>query len=302
MKVRLPNGLTIHAANRIDARFIYHEIFVQECYLKHGIELLEGARVFDVGANIGMFALFVSRSLRDFELYAFEPIPETFELLRRNAEPLADKVKVFNMGLSDHSGTATFTRFPRASALATCSPSHIPQLRAARNEFIARGVRGRSSNFLGRVLEQPRRVLARALDFYFFSGEQTIQCPLKTLSEIISTHVVESIDLLKIDVENSEWEVLAGLEDADWARVRQVVLEVHDIDGRLRRVLDRLERVGFDAVADQDEWGGEFAVFNVYARRRVVPLLACRNIGEGEVGRTGRRSSMPSQDPQRRIP
>lgn len=294
MQVRLPNGLKIHAANRIDARFIYHEIFVQECYLKHGIALHEGARVFDVGANMGMFSLFVAHALQDFEIYAFEPIPETFELLRRNVEPWADKIKAFNIGLSDHSGTATFTRFPRASALATCSPSHIPQLRAARNGFVAKGVRGRSTNLLGRALELPRRGLARALDLYFFSGEQAIQCPLKTLSEIISTHGVDSIDLLKIDVENSEWEVLAGLENADWARVRQVVLEVHDFEGRLRRVLHRLEEVGFDAVADQDEWGGEFSVFNVYARRRAVPLLACRTTDKQDGIRTGWTHSQTS--------
>jgi hypothetical protein len=90
---------------------------------------------------------------------------------------------------------------------------------------------------------------------------------LETVSNVIEESAIRSIDLLKIDVENSEWEVLAGVDRADWARINQVVLEVHDIDDRLRRVLALLEDHHFDVVADQDDWGAGFGVFNVYARK-----------------------------------
>ena len=267
MRVRLPNGLSIQAPNRIDARFLYHEIFVQNCYLKHGVELKEGAQVFDVGANIGMFDVFLAQTVRDFTLYAFEPIPETFDLLRLNTSRFADKVRLFNVGLSDHDGEATFTRYPRASALATCSPDHIPKLRIARNDFVAKS-RSRQVGDVGRRMrEWPRSVLAKLLDFYFFSGAEMLQCQLQTLSNIITTHHIDSIDLLKIDVENSEWEVLEGIDEADWSRIKQVVLEVHDIDGRLERILERLTHQGFEVVADQEEWSSSFGIFNVYARR-----------------------------------
>ncbi|APW62341.1 FkbM family methyltransferase [Paludisphaera borealis] len=279
MKVRLPNGLSIYAPNRIDARFLYHEIFVQNCYLRRGIELGEGATVFDVGANIGMFDVFLAQVVRDFTLYAFEPIPETFDLLRLNTNRFADKAKLFNMGLSDHAGEATFTRYPRASALATCSPGHIPKLRAARNDFVARRRPQQAGDIGRRVGEWPRSVLAKMLDFYFFSGEETVQCQLQTISHIINLHSVESIDLLKIDVENSEWEVLEGVSEADWGKIKQVVLEVHDIDGRLQRILKRLDQHGFEVVADQEEWSSGFGIFNVYARQRAAPVGSCRTQG-----------------------
>jgi FkbM family methyltransferase len=267
MKMRLPNGLAVHAANRIDARFLYNEIFVQECYLKHGVELREGATIFDVGANIGMFDLFVAQELRDFTLFAFEPIPDTFDLLRQNTSRLADKVRLFNMGLSDHAGEATFTHYPRATALATCSPGHLSQLRAARNDFVAGRDRLHPGDPARSLRSWPRSTLARILDLYFFAGERTVRCRLETVSNVIEESAVRSIDLLKIDVENSEWEVLAGVDRADWARINQVVLEVHDIDDRLRRVLALLEDHDFDVVADQDDWGAGFGVFNVYARK-----------------------------------
>ena len=46
----------------------------------------------------------------------------------------------------------------------------------------------------------------------------------------------EKIDLLKIDVEKGELEVLNGIEDADWPRIHQIVMEVHDLDGRVGMV------------------------------------------------------------------
>ena len=270
MKVRLPNDLSIQAPNRIDARFLYHEIFVQNCYLRHGVELKEGALVFDVGANIGMFDMFLARIVRDFTLYAFEPIPETFELLRQNTSRFADRVKLFNVGLSDHEGETTFIRYPRASALATCSPGHIPDLRSARNDFIARRSHRQVGDVGRRMRDWPRSLLARILDLYFFSGEETVQCKLQTLSHIINKHNVKSIDLLKIDVENSEWEVLEGIDEADWDRIEQVVLEVHDIDGRLERIIKRLDQHGFEVIAEQEDWSTSFGIFNVYARRNAA--------------------------------
>ena len=44
---------------------IYKEVFEDEVYLKHGITLEDGAVVFDVGANIGLFTLFAQPQVSD---------------------------------------------------------------------------------------------------------------------------------------------------------------------------------------------------------------------------------------------
>jgi hypothetical protein len=45
------------------------------------------------------------------------------------------------------------------------------------------------------------------------------------------------VDLLKIDVERAELEVLNGIEQSDWSKIKQVVMEVHDTDKRLEKVV-----------------------------------------------------------------
>ena len=100
----MPNNITVADLNRNETEVIYEEIFVDRNYLRRGIRLREG-RVFDVGANIGLFTLFVHDSCRDAQVYAFEPLPPIFEVLESNIRPYGLKAKVFNLGLSDRSGS-----------------------------------------------------------------------------------------------------------------------------------------------------------------------------------------------------
>ena len=75
------------------------------------------------------------------------------------------------------------------------------------------------------------------------------------------------IDLLKIDVEGAELDVLRGIDTADWPHLRQIVLEVEDLDGTLRRVRDALMSRGFQIEVDQDPYLRGTPYHYVYARR-----------------------------------
>jgi hypothetical protein len=83
-RYKLPNGMVIAHHGSFQTSVIYKEIFEDEMYLKHGISFNEGDCVFDVGANIGLFTLFVAQNCENVKIYAFEPIPPNFELLRTN--------------------------------------------------------------------------------------------------------------------------------------------------------------------------------------------------------------------------
>jgi thioesterase domain-containing protein len=97
-----------------------------------------------------------------------------------------------------------------------------------------------------------------------FESEQ-FECHLRTVSEIISENEIERIDLLKIDVEKSELDVLKGIKDADWGRIKQVVIEVHDRAGQLQRVTRLLSSHGFNFVIAQDELVQDTDLYNIYA-------------------------------------
>src|SRR5207237_553543 len=96
----LPNGMAVVQQNHNETDYQYREIFTQEGYLRHGVALREDMIVFDVGANIGMFTLFVGRRCPRARIYAFEPIAEICQSLRLNAELYGSRVEVFDHGLA----------------------------------------------------------------------------------------------------------------------------------------------------------------------------------------------------------
>src|SRR6185503_20845786 len=71
----LPNGMMIVYRNKNETDFMFKKIFEDESYLRHQIKLDPGACVFDVGANIGLFSLFVGQVCKSARIYAFEPLP-----------------------------------------------------------------------------------------------------------------------------------------------------------------------------------------------------------------------------------
>ena len=45
-----------------------------------------------------------------------------------------------------------------------------------------------------------------------------------------------------------------GVDVADWPRLRQLVIEVHNVGGRVERVQKLLEAYGFAVAVEQDDW------------------------------------------------
>ncbi len=113
----LPNGLLIAGQNKSETDFLYQEIFEAQTYMRHGIRLGEHACVVDVGANIGLFSLFVGLHYPGATIYAFEPIPDVFDTLRLNMALYDLQAHLFACGLSHSSGNETFTYYPHVSLL-----------------------------------------------------------------------------------------------------------------------------------------------------------------------------------------
>ena len=78
----------------------------------------------------------------------------------------------------------------------------------------------------------------------------SMSAPISTsFSAVVRDHALHRIDLLKIDVEGVELDILRSIEAEDWPKVRQVAVEVHDIDGRLEQARELLAGVGFSQLA-----------------------------------------------------
>ena len=64
----------------------------------------------DIGANVGVYTILASGE-KKCKSIAIEPIPRTFNYLKRNVElnQIQDKVKLYNIGLSNKNGALYFT-------------------------------------------------------------------------------------------------------------------------------------------------------------------------------------------------
>lgn len=83
--LRLRNGVVIESAPGALVVPLYKEIWFKDDYRLRHDPLPPGATVIDIGANIGMFALFAATEMRAARVLAFEPFAHSFALLARNA-------------------------------------------------------------------------------------------------------------------------------------------------------------------------------------------------------------------------
>ena len=126
---KLPNKWDVFHLNQHETDFLYKEIFKDDSYSQNGIKLKENSVVFDIGANIGFFSLWAwERCNRKAKIYAFEPVPQTFEVLslnslRVNARDPSLPMKVFNFGISDEEGSVQFEFHPNMSIWSTSDPA-----------------------------------------------------------------------------------------------------------------------------------------------------------------------------------
>ena len=64
--------------------------------------------IFDVGANIGMTALYYATAYPEAHIYCFEPLPENIELLKANTSCYADRITLIPKGLADREMMLSF--------------------------------------------------------------------------------------------------------------------------------------------------------------------------------------------------
>jgi amino acid adenylation domain-containing protein/FkbM family methyltransferase len=253
----LPNGLEVVQQNVGETAFLYREIFEDEGYSKHGVDVRDGDVFVDIGANIGMFSLYASTAARDVTVYSFEPIPPVCALLEMNAYIHGISGRVFPWALGAEGRTARFTYYARNTLMSGAFAD------AAEDREVVRALLRNETAAAADIAHVDLDELAAR------SQAETVQfeCPVRTLTDVIREQRIERIDLLKIDVEKAEWEVLAGLGETDWDKVAQIVVEVHDLDGRLERTRALLESKGFRVTLDQDPMLAGTVLYSLFAVR-----------------------------------
>jgi len=234
----MPDGTVLATPRRADTMMLWREIFDDQVYATAAGRLAAGDTVLDVGANVGLASLYFARRVPGVRVLAFEPAADVFACLSANlAEHVPDSLAL-RQALGDTAGPRELFYYPNAPSQSGFDADTSAAAELTRTYLRNEGLEPGEIDYLCRDLHTAR----------------TETVTVTTVSEVLRAHRLDRIDLLKIDVERAEWEVLAGVRSEDWARIRSVVVEVHDLGDRLARVLDLLSSAGLTVTAHQEPW------------------------------------------------
>jgi amino acid adenylation domain-containing protein/FkbM family methyltransferase len=259
----LPDGLQVAHLNRNETNYIYHEIFVLQAYLRHGISIKDGDCIVDAGSNIGLFTVFASRLANNLSIISFEPNPAAYACLKANAEAWGSGVKCLPYGLSDENRSAEMTFFEGLSLLSGYYADVAVEHGVVKN-YVANQQAEELENDQGVLPDD--EILTSEIDALISERLRTksVSTQLRTLSSVIAEEGIERIDLLKINVEKSELDVLMGISPEDWSKIRQLVIEV-DQKEAIEPILSLLASYGFQTLVEQDPLLRETELCYIYA-------------------------------------
>jgi len=154
--------------------------------------------VFDVGSNIGMFAITTKEQFPNSEIHCFEPMPDLFKVLSLNLKDRAicNQLAIMETGDRIISGT------------------YLPNYTLLSGFFVDKDDKTKLEELAGRDLD------------FEFEG-QKIEAEAMRLDTYITSNKLERVHVLKIDVEKAELTVLKSLGECSKV-VDNIVCEVHE--------------------------------------------------------------------------
>eukprot|EP00775_Hariotina_reticulata_P009242 gene9243-9407_t len=250
------DGLDLYAVSTADATA---EAFAnrdnQVYFGKGAITIQEGDVVLDCGANVGSFARMAAPVLGPRgTIYCIEPLPDVCTALEVNIQNYQKwahkhnlrvaKVVAVQAGVGDARSLPQrqFTYYPRLTAMSSMYPDEADASQATFSLVLHR-----PQSFS--LLEDVGKFCARML---LLRPAETVTCHMVTVSQLLQQYNIKEVGLLKINVERAESDVLAGVADKDWPKIRQVSAQVHDIDGRVKQLSQVLQQKGFQIEVYQE--------------------------------------------------
>jgi FkbM family methyltransferase len=190
--------------------------------------------VFDVGAFTGVYTLTATRANREAEVYSFEPIGRVFGRLVVNlvVNRLGQRVRAFDVALGDADGQATMNLFQSYRTLSSGSS----------------------------LVEKPGKEVVL-----------TEHVETRRLDTLVAEEGIGGVDLVKVDVEQAEVMVVAGMEGVLREHRPHLLVEVVSQE-KLGEILALLEPHGYGFAVVNDAAQKAF-VNRTAAHKRVCNVL-----------------------------
>lgn len=250
-EILLPDGTPWLCPRKADTMMVWREIFDDGVYAEAASNVPPFGTIIDVGAHTGLAALYFSRNIDSPRIFAFEPAAELYKCLSINLRRYVDVAKAYRLALGNDPGVRPFTYYPDAPSQSGIYADAFGDREATMAYLSNNGVAKGDAEYLSAEVHTPRTEFVNVV----------------TLSSMFSDRELAVIDLLKIDVERAELDVLEGIADYDWCRIRSVIMEVHNENSRLYRCESLLRSRGYTVIVEQVPWLANSRLFNVVATR-----------------------------------
>ncbi|MGW4365722.1 FkbM family methyltransferase [Nocardia takedensis] len=217
VRVRAGEPVTARFRRNQSDLYILRENFVQRIYgFDYRSYVGEPRVIVDLGANIGLSALYFQSVFPSARIVCAEPVADNVAMLRENARVNGFSWEVAEAAIAGADGTVTL--YPNEWWSSSTTTGHVAQARES------------NSGRLESVLRLP-----------------STEVEAVEVGTLLDRYGIETVDILKMDIEGAEAEVLAG--DTAWLdRVRLLIIEIHTKYVDEDAVVDHLTAAGFTRV------------------------------------------------------
>jgi len=220
---KLRNGAKfIIRPDSFDIRMV-KEVYIHKSY--HQLEINKGDIVVDIGAHIGTFSVMAGRKIgRAGAIYAYEPVPTTFDILERNIDinSLQNIVHPHKLGISNKTGTKEFYIFKKNNKTLFHSSSFYREKLGVIDATVG----------------------------------ENIEVECITLKDIFELNGLDRIDVLKMDCEGEEYAILLNTSDRYLKKIDRICMEYHDYlstNYNHQDMINHLSKLGYDVFHETPE-------------------------------------------------
>jgi FkbM family methyltransferase len=227
--IPLPNGLTFigtDAAQKVSAKFLSREIFHKNFYDRPEFQGQDGFNVVDIGANMGLFALWMSPQIGSGSICCVEPTSAYDTLSENVRQNNLSNVHAIRCAAGHPDSTLEIIEYPEFNGV-----NHNAEFKPAP-----------WGQFFIRLLHR-RKPLPPVRTSH----------PCRDLASILDEVSFDKVDLLKIDCEGGEYEILDATTDDVMSRINRICMEFHELHPSHdhRKLVERLQSCGFEVTVAQ---------------------------------------------------
>jgi FkbM family methyltransferase len=215
------SGFTVYYSNRKEFHTLKREIWGKNIYYVDNVLLTHNPLIIDLGSHIGLSILYFAYNYTNSLICGYEPNPLLFELLTKNIKfnDLESRVQIFQKAVGTSTGKQQFfidstdEEWYSSGAFTPGSWKGVQESKAIEVD-----------------VESFRIIIENALD----------------------DRGRERVDLLKMDIEGSEYSVIKKFSDM-FRKVNNLIVELHGVTRRkFQNTVKILNGAGLDLVEEID--------------------------------------------------